>query len=56
MPTPVEVSRIQKDGDRIVWIGNTLVEREQRYGYWEAALHAVYPDRPFILRDRKSVV
>src|SRR6185312_9021814 len=24
-----------EDGDRIVWIGNTLVEREQRYGYWE---------------------
>lgn len=27
-----------KDGDRVVWIGNTFVEREQRYGYWETAL------------------
>lgn len=40
-----------KDGDRIVWIGNTLVEREQRYGYWETALHAAYPKANFTLRN-----
>lgn len=40
-----------KDGDRIVWIGNTLVEREQRYGYWETALHAAFPDKQFTLRN-----
>ncbi|MBX9582401.1 MAG: SGNH/GDSL hydrolase family protein [Gemmataceae bacterium] len=40
-----------KDGDRIVWIGNTLVEREQRYGYWETALHAAYPKTNFTLRN-----
>ncbi|MBX9622353.1 MAG: SGNH/GDSL hydrolase family protein [Gemmataceae bacterium] len=40
-----------KDGDRIVWIGNTLVEREQRYGYWETALHAAYPKVNFTLRN-----
>jgi hypothetical protein len=39
------------DGDRIVWIGNTLVEREQRYGYWEAALHVAFPDKQFTLRN-----
>ena len=39
------------DGDRIVWIGNTLVEREQRYGYWETALHAAFPDKQFTLRN-----
>jgi lysophospholipase L1-like esterase len=27
-----------KDGDRIVWLGGTLVEREQRFGHWESAL------------------
>ncbi len=40
-----------EDGDRIVWIGNTLVEREQRYGYWETALHAAFPDKQFTLRN-----
>jgi hypothetical protein len=39
------------DGDRIVWIGNTLVEREQRYGYWETALHLAFPDKQFTLRN-----
>ena len=29
-----------KPTDRLVLIGNTLVEREQRYGYWEAVLTA----------------
>jgi hypothetical protein len=29
-----------KPGDRVVLIGSALVEREQRYGYWEAALTA----------------
>ena len=33
-PAPFEI----KDGDRVVWVGNTLVEREQRYGYWEASI------------------
>ena len=40
-----------QDGDRIVWIGSTIVEREQRYGYWETALHAAFPDKQFTLRN-----
>jgi lysophospholipase L1-like esterase len=40
-----------EDGDRIVWIGSTLVEREQRYGYWELGLHAAFPDKQFSLRN-----
>lgn len=40
-----------KDGDRIVWIGGTVVEREQRYGYWETALHAAFPKIDFTLRN-----
>lgn len=40
-----------KDGDRIVWIGNTLVEREQRYGYWEGALLAANKDKKITFRN-----
>src|SRR3954447_15615416 len=40
-----------KDGDRVVWIGNTLVEREQRYGYWETALVAANADKRITVRN-----
>lgn len=40
-----------KDGDRIVWIGNTFVEREQRYGCWESALLAANKDKKITLRN-----
>src|SRR6516164_6590411 len=40
-----------KDGDRVVLLGNTLIEREQRYGYWELALTARYPDRNITFRN-----
>jgi lysophospholipase L1-like esterase len=40
-----------KDGDRVVWLGSTLIEREQRYGYWEMALTARYPDRNITFRN-----
>ncbi|QJX00500.1 SGNH/GDSL hydrolase family protein [Frigoriglobus tundricola] len=40
-----------KDGDRIVWLGNTLVEREQRYGYWETALLAANADKTITVRN-----
>ena len=46
-PKPFEF----KDGDRIVWIGNTLVEREQRYGYWETALIAANADKKITVRN-----
>jgi lysophospholipase L1-like esterase len=36
-----------KEGDRVVLIGSTLIEREQRYGYWEAALTERYPGVTF---------
>jgi lysophospholipase L1-like esterase len=32
-----------KAADRVVLIGGTMIEREQRYGYWEAMLTAKYP-------------
>jgi lysophospholipase L1-like esterase len=40
-----------KDGDRVVWLGGTLVEREQRYGYWETALLAAHADKKITFRN-----
>src|SRR5947208_2846669 len=40
-----------KDGDRVVLIGSTLIEREQRYGYWEAALTARNSDKTITFRN-----
>lgn len=39
------------DGDRVVWIGNTLIEREQRYGYWETMLTCRFPDKNVSFRN-----
>jgi lysophospholipase L1-like esterase len=39
------------DGDRVVFLGSTLIEREQRYGYWETALTSRYPDRKVVFRN-----
>src|SRR4051812_16649074 len=49
-PEPVKTFEF-KDGDRIVWVGNTLVEREQRYGYWETALLAANADKHITFRN-----
>jgi lysophospholipase L1-like esterase len=49
-PKPVKPFEF-KDGDRIVWLGNTLVEREQRYGYWETALLAANADKNITVRN-----
>lgn len=39
------------DGDRIVWLGSTYVEREQRFGHWETGLHRAFPRVSFSLRN-----
>ena len=39
------------DGDRVVLLGDTLIEREQLYGYVETRLLARYPDRKIIFRN-----
>jgi lysophospholipase L1-like esterase len=38
-------------GDRIVWLGSTYVEREQRFGHWETALYRAFPEVSFSLRN-----
>jgi lysophospholipase L1-like esterase len=50
-PAPAAEPFELKDGDRVVLLGNTLIEREQRYGYWELALTARYPDRNITFRN-----
>lgn len=40
-----------RDGDRVVLLGNTLIEREQKYGYWETALTLRFPERNVIFRN-----
>jgi len=46
-PGPLTLS----DGDRVVFLGNTLIEREQRHGYWELALARRYPDKKIQFRN-----
>jgi lysophospholipase L1-like esterase len=52
LPPPTFAAELElRDGDRVVLLGNTLIEREQRYGYWEAALTSRYPDRNITFRN-----
>ncbi len=46
-PGPVELAA----GDTVVFIGSALVEREQRSGYWEAALTAHLAGKPVRFRN-----
>jgi len=39
------------EGDRVVLIGNTLIERAQSFGYWETALTLRYPERNVTFRN-----
>ena len=40
-----------KDGDRVALIGDTFIEREQRYGYVEFVLTTQFPDRNVTFRN-----
>lgn len=40
-----------RDGDRVVFLGNTLIERAQKYGHWEAALTAGFPEANVTFRN-----
>lgn len=44
---PVEL----RDGDRVVWLGGTFIERAQQYGYMELALTTRWPDRNVTFRN-----
>ena len=40
-----------RDGDRVVLLGSTLIEREQRSAYWETALTIAWPDSNIKFRN-----
>jgi hypothetical protein len=40
-----------KDGDRVVLIGDTLVERDQKYGYLETLVTATNPEKTIVFRN-----
>ena len=46
-PTPFSIN----DGDRVALIGDTLIEREQEYGYLETAMHQRFHHKHFIVRN-----
>jgi hypothetical protein len=49
---PLSAGEFQfKDGDRVALVGSTVIEREQKYGYWELALTTRYPDKNITLRN-----
>ena len=50
-PAPPPPPFTFEDGDRVVLIGNTLIEREQRSGYWETALTARFPKKNITFRN-----
>src|SRR6185503_14032823 len=39
------------EGDRVVMVGDTLIERERAYGYIELALTTRFPARPVTFRN-----
>ncbi len=40
-----------RDGDRVLLLGSTLIEREQSYGYWEAMLTARNANKNLVIRN-----
>jgi lysophospholipase L1-like esterase len=40
-----------RDGDRVVFLGNTLIEREQFHGHWETMLTAAWPNANITFRN-----
>lgn len=48
---PVEAPAAEVPPLRVALVGSTLIEREQRYGYWETWLAAARPEQRFIVRN-----
>ena len=46
-PQPFEI----KEGDRVLFLGDTLLEREGSYGYFETRMQEQFADRRFIVRN-----
>src|SRR5262245_25986237 len=50
-PAPAAPPFELRDGDRVVLIGDTFIEREQHYGWIELALTTRFPDRHVTFRN-----
>jgi lysophospholipase L1-like esterase len=52
LPFPSQAEEFKlSDGDRVVLIGSTLIEREQDSGYWETALTSRFPKSNVTFRN-----
>ena len=40
-----------KDGDKVVFVGDTLIERDQKYGYLESLITSQNPDKTITFRN-----
>ncbi|MGC3968510.1 MAG: hypothetical protein QM775_14365 [Pirellulales bacterium] len=40
-----------RDGDRVVLLGNTLIERETQEGFWELMFTLAWPERNVTFRN-----
>jgi len=50
--TFAEVAKIEfKEGDRIVFVGNTFAERMVRYGYFESVMYRLFPTHKLTFRN-----
>jgi lysophospholipase L1-like esterase len=50
LPVTAQPLRLQ-DGDRVVWLGSTLIEREQLSAWWETALITRFPGQQILFRN-----
>jgi lysophospholipase L1-like esterase len=50
-PAAAEMPFSLASGDRVVLLGNTLIEREQSHGYWEMALTRRFPQAAVVFRN-----
>ncbi|MEC5125643.1 PVC-type heme-binding CxxCH protein [Verrucomicrobiales bacterium BCK34] len=57
-PTPDKAEPVKttlplelKKGDRIAFIGNTLLDRAQNFGHFESYLHLAHPDHELVIRN-----
>src|SRR3954469_13338955 len=55
LPSPPLLAEAPKftlaDGDRIIFVGATMVERDAQYGYFETLLNAQFPAARFTFRN-----
>lgn len=49
-PVATDLPLKLNNGDRIALIGNTLMERSQEFGQFEATLHAAFPNHELVVR------